>query len=142
MKRRPIDPDGKSMTVLDQAREFFKRNPDEVLTNADIQTKYNCSDTTARNVCASLIREGISSEQLPHVPRARHVKALPFPQSLTAAERRAIEAVALCGDIAQAAANTNLSRGTLYTHLNLGRRKAGVNSTKALVERFREATAA
>lgn len=134
----------KPLTPLEVARDFFDRNPDEMLTRADLRLKLDCSLRTAHLVAKALIREGVRRDQLPRDPRrprARPRAPAAFPANLTPAQRSAIEGVASHGSISAAAAAAGLAENTVVSYLRDARRKAGVRKTAELLERFREATA-
>jgi hypothetical protein len=127
-------------STLNKARAFFDRNPDEVLTRADIRLKYSCSARTAQGVARQLIREGVPRRQLPAVkPAPKPCKT--FPDNLQPAWRKAIEQVAQFGTIAAAATAAGVTHNTMASYLRDARRLAGVNTTADLIDRLREAKA-
>lgn len=129
--------------VLGQALAFFDRNPDEILTRADLALKFDCSAFTASIVAKALIREGISRNQLPrgdaNAALRKRREAKGFPESLAPAEHRAVQALMHGASIAEAAAAAGVKVITIETHLKVARRKAGVKKTAGLVELYRKA---
>jgi hypothetical protein len=134
----------KPLTALERARAFFDRNPDEVLTRADLQLKLDCCKRTATSVAKALIREGVRRDQLPRNGfRERPVRTpKAFPDNLTPAQRGAVEGLIAHGTIGAAAVAAGLADDTIVTYLRDARRKAGVRKTVDLVEKYRAATGA
>lgn len=67
-------------------------------------------------------------------------RSQPFPQNLSAAQRRYIEAVDRNGTIQAAATALGLAFGTVDGHLKRARLRTGDKTTAALVARYRDAT--
>jgi hypothetical protein len=139
-----FDADGNRDTVLNRARRFFGENPDEMLTRADIQVKFDCGPDMANLVARALIQEGAGTrEQLPRPPRVTRVaRGKEFPNCLTTAERTALEAYMLHGNIAKAARATGRNYNTLSDYLKDARLKADVHTTEELAIRFLRAAQA
>lgn len=133
----------KPFTAVENARAFFDRNPDEILTRDDIALKFNCCKRTADNVARTLIREGVPRAQLPRAvkPSRAVQRAAGFPANLTPAEVRAIYAMHRYGSVEAAAAAYEMSANTIASQLRDARRKAGVHKTSVLVELFMTADA-
>lgn len=125
-------------TVLAKALKFFDDNPDEILTRDDICVKWDCCKRTAKAVARALIREGVPRAQLPRPARPSRARTRPdtFPDSLTPSEVRAIYAFHRYGSVDAAAAAMEVSSNTIASQLRDARKKAGVNKTTLLVERF------
>lgn len=130
----------KPFTALENARAFFDKHPDEVLTRDDIRVKFKCSRRTATNVARTLLKEGVRRHQLPVYVRPPKAPK-PFPANLQPAWRKAIEQVAQFGTIAAAAAAAGVTHNTMSSYLRNARRLAGVNTTADLIGRLQEATA-
>lgn len=64
---------------------------------------------------------------------------LPFPENLSPAQRRYIEAVDLKGTLPAAAKLLGLSPSTLKSHLFTARIRVGVKSNAELVRMYRQA---
>lgn len=65
---------------------------------------------------------------------------LPFPHNLSPGQRRSIESVDRHGTIVVASKATGLAIKTISAYLSSARRRAGVTTTAALVQRYREVT--
>lgn len=63
-------------------------------------------------------------------------RGLPFPQNLTPAQRRVVEAYRRHGSYKAAATALGISDTTVDMHLEKARRRAGVTSTAALLDRL------
>lgn len=141
MTKIATDAAGKPITALSQARAFFDRNPDEILTLADMQLKWGCKERTAKAVRSALLREGVQRSQLPTTLEApaprRRKRGVPFPDNLTPAERRSIQAVMAHGKLTAAAQAVGISYDTINTQIRDARQKAGVHKTVELVEVFK-----
>lgn len=65
---------------------------------------------------------------------------LPFPQNLSAAQRRYIEAIHRHGTFDAAAKALGVAYGTVHSHLSTARMRVGVSTTAELVQLYRQAT--
>jgi DNA-binding CsgD family transcriptional regulator len=133
-------------TALARAFRFFRDNPDEMLTRPDIQVKFGCGYEHAKHIARRLIQEGVPRAQLPRSPRPSQAKAVPkppsvFPDNLEPKQRRVLLAfIETQGTVREAAAAAGVAFHTAETYLRDARRKAGVNTTAALVDLYRAAT--
>lgn len=132
-------------TTLQKARDFFERNPDEILTRSDICVKFDCSKDTACIVAKALIMEGVSRNQLPRddarVELRKRREAKQFPECLTPSERKVVESMKAGATLAAAAAASGIKFNTMESYLKVARRKAGVKTTAELLQAYSKAVA-
>jgi hypothetical protein len=64
---------------------------------------------------------------------------LPFPHNLSPGQKRVIEAIEAHGTVVAASVALSITAKTASQYLVKARRRAGVTTTKALVERYRTA---